>query len=336
LRERAIDEHLRPGKVSNRHLRCFVVAARRGNLTKAAQILCVSQSALSLTIAQLEADLGVQLFDRSTRSFQVTAAGAEFLPMAERLLKDIEVSLRAMRALGNVERGAVRLAAVPSLMTLAIPATVARFIREHPNVNVYLREENAEGVQRRLLAGDVDFGLSNLWQEDAQVDFEPLFDDRYGVVYAAQSALDRGSGALRWRDLESLRVIGFSSDWGLQNRLNAQEIPEHVRRPRYEVSNTVTIAALIREGAGVSVVSALGARRPPLDKLRFRLLEEPVVARSVGILTRKGQGLPPAAAGLLTELRADLPPHLAVPGVALRSAPAAGRPPLRRSGRRAG
>jgi DNA-binding transcriptional LysR family regulator len=217
--------------------------------------------------------------------------------------------------LGNVERGAVRLAAVPSLMTLAIPGTVARFIRERPNVNVYLREENAEGVQRRLLAGDVDFGLSNLWQEDAQIQFEPLFQDRYGVLYAPPSPLDDVRGELRWRDLETVPVIGFSSDWGLQNRLVSQEIPEHVRRPRYEVSNTVTIAALISEGAGVSVLSALGARRPPLDSLRFRLLEQPVLMRTVGALTRKGQTLPPAAAALLADLRRDLPMHLRVPGV---------------------
>jgi DNA-binding transcriptional LysR family regulator len=329
-----IEAHLQPGKVSARHLRSFVVAARTASLTKAAQILCVSQSALSLTISQLEGDLGLKLFDRSTRSFDTTAAGAEFVPVADRLLKDMEGALRSMRALGNVERGAVGLAAVPSVMTLAIPATVARFIRERPNINVYLREENAQGVQRRLLAGDIDFGISNLWKDDAQVDFEPLFQDRYGVLYASPSELD-SKKQLCWRDLEDLRVIGFSSDWGLQNRLLAQEIPEHVRRPRYEVSNTVTIAALISEGAGVSVVSALGAKRPPLDRLSFRTLDKPAMMRTVGILTRKGQGLSPAAASLLSELRRDLPQQVSIPGVELVGGSVADRKPdIPRAGRR--
>ncbi|HWL30323.1 MAG TPA: LysR substrate-binding domain-containing protein, partial [Burkholderiaceae bacterium] len=314
-----MDEFLKPGKVSLRHLRSFVVAARTANLTRAAQALYVSQSALSLTILQLEAELGIKLFDRSTRSFNTTAAGEEFIPIAERLLKDMEAALRSMRALGNLDRGAVGLAAVPSVMTLAIPGTVARFIHDKPGINVYLREENAEGVQRRLLAGDIDFGIANLWREDAQLDFEPLFHDRYGVLYAPPSELDRGEGALTWRALECLRVIGFSSDWGLQNLLMSEEIPEHVRRPRYEVSNTVTIAALISEGAGVSVMSALGARRPPLDRLSFRLLRQPVMQRTVGILTRKGRGLSPAASFLLDRLRKELVPHLNLPGVTVLS-----------------
>ncbi len=315
--EHDIDTHLKPGKVSVRHLRSFVVAAKTGNLTKASRILCVSQSALSLTIAQLEADLGLKLFDRSTRSFTATAAGAEFMPVAERLLKDMERALLSMRALGNVERGSVGLAAVPSVMTLLIPATVARFIQDRPNINVYLREENAEGVQRRLLAGDVAFGISNIWQEDAQIDFQPLFQDRYGVMYASPSALDESDDPVRWRELDKFRVIGFSSDWGLQTRLQSRNIPEGVRRPRYEVSNTTTMAALISEGAGVSVVSALGARRPPLDGLNFRPLVEPVMMRTVGVMRRKGQILSPAAAELLARLLEAMPAQLSVPNVIL-------------------
>jgi DNA-binding transcriptional LysR family regulator len=73
-------------RLSIRHVRAFVAVAKHRSLTRAAETLFVTQSALSLTIQHLEEDLGVLLFDRSTRRLDLTQAGEEFLPQAQRLL----------------------------------------------------------------------------------------------------------------------------------------------------------------------------------------------------------------------------------------------------------
>ena len=85
-------------RLSIRHIRAFVAVAKHRSLTRAAESLFVTQSALSLTIQHLEDDLGVSLFDRSTRRLDLTQAGEEFLPSAERLLQDFDSSIREMRA----------------------------------------------------------------------------------------------------------------------------------------------------------------------------------------------------------------------------------------------
>src|ERR1700754_93787 len=206
-------------RLSIRHIRAFVAVAMHRSLTRAAESLFVTQSALSLTIQHLEDDLGVTLFDRSTRRLDLTLAGHEFLPSAERLLQDFDSSIRTMRALGQRERGKVGVAAVPSVMALLLPEAVAVYIDAYPNIDIYLREDNSEAVQQRIVNGDVDFGICSPWEHDPDLVFEPLFEDSFSVVFAPHHALGRSVGELSWQDVAGYRIIGFSPDPGMHPQL---------------------------------------------------------------------------------------------------------------------
>ncbi|PLZ03231.1 LysR family transcriptional regulator [Burkholderia sp. WAC0059] len=303
-------------RLSIRHIRSFVAVAKHRSLTRAAESLFVTQSALSLTIQHLEDDLGVLLFDRSTRRLDLTEAGQEFLPSAERLLQDFDSSIREMRALGQRERGKVGVAAVPSVMALLLPEAVAAYIDAYPNIDIYLREDNSETVQQRIVDGDVDFGICSPWEPDPELVFEPLFEDSFGVVFAPQHAFAAGSGPLHWEALAGQRIIGFSADLGMQHQLtHTPELSEEVREPRYRVSNTSTIETLVARGVGVSVMSALAAQRTPLDRLSLRLLTQPELTRTVGVVRRQGKSLSPAALTMLKYVRAAVTQLTRFPGV---------------------
>jgi DNA-binding transcriptional LysR family regulator len=314
-------------RLSIRHVRAFVEVAAHRSLTRAAESLFVTQSALSLTIGHLEDDLGVALFDRSTRRIELTQAGHEFLPAAERLLQDFDSSIRAMRALGKRERGRVGVAAVPSVMALLLPEAVAAYIGAYPNIDIYLREDNSESVQQRIVNGDVDFGICSPWEHDPELVFEPLFEDSYGVVFAPHHALASIDGELTWEHVSNYRVIGFSPDLGMQHQLSRTPgLSEEVREPRYRVSNTATIETLVARGVGVSIMSALAAQRAPLDRLQLRLLSQPELKRTVGVLRRQGKSLSPAAATMLQFVRDAMPQLARLPGV--RVAPALLQPQI--------
>ncbi|NPT42770.1 LysR family transcriptional regulator [Paraburkholderia sp. 1N] len=303
-------------RLSIRHIRSFVAVARHRSLTRAAESLFVTQSALSLTIQHLEDDLGVLLFDRSTRRLDLTQAGEEFMPSAQRLLHDFDSSIRDMRALGNRERGKVGVAAVPSVMALLLPEVVAAYIEAFPDIDVYLREDNSEAVQQRIIEGDVDFGICSPWEPDAELIFEPLFEDSFGVVFAHHHPLATSADDLSWKEIDGYRIIGFSPDLGMQHQLShTAGLSENVREPRYQVSNTSTIETLLTRGAGVSVMSALAAQRPPLDRLGLRLLTKPVLTRTVGIVRRKGKSLSPAASTMLQHILGTVAQLGRFPGV---------------------
>ncbi|WP_394782008.1 LysR family transcriptional regulator [Undibacterium sp.] len=297
-------------------MRAFVAVAQHRSLTRAAESLFVTQSALSLTIQHLEEDLGLPLFDRSTRRLNLTQAGEEFLPSAERLLQDFDSAVRDMRALGKRERGKVGVAAVPSVMALLLPEAVATYIDEFPGIDIYLREDNSESVQQRIISGDVDFGICSLWEADPELVFEPLFEDSFGVVFASHHPLASSADDICWDEIAKYRIIGFSSDLGMQHQLSSTAaLRKEVREPRYRVSNTATIETLLTRGLGVSVMSALAAHREPLNKLNMRLLSGPVLKRIVGVAWRESKSLSPAAAQMLEHIRKKLPLLGRFPGV---------------------
>jgi DNA-binding transcriptional LysR family regulator len=174
----------------------------------------------------------------------------------------------------------------------------------HPGVDIYLREDNSEFVQRRVLDGDVDFGVCSLWESDSDLHFEPIFKDDFGVVFATHHPLVSHQADINWDDIAAYRIIGFSPDLGMQHQLSkTATLSEELREPRYRVSNTSTIEALLAQTLCISVMSALAAKRAPLDQLTFRPLAGPTLSRTVGIVTRQGRRPSPAADAMLAHVR---------------------------------
>ncbi len=214
-------------------------------------------------------------------------------------------------------------------MALLLPEVVAAYIDAFPSIDIYLREDNSEAVQQRIVEGDVDFGICSPWEADPELVFEPLFEDSFGVVFAPRHALAKRKGELSWEDIARYRIIGFSPDLGMQHQLShTPGLSEEVREPRYRVSNTSTIETLVARGVGVSIMSALAAQRAPLDRLSLRLLSKPVLTRTVGVVRRQGKSLSPAALTMLEHIRRAVPQLARFPGVRVPEAFTADALPL--------
>lgn len=292
---------------SIRHLKCFIEVAAQQSISRAAAQLFVSQSALTLTIQQLEERLKVRLFDRTTRNVTLTPAGTEFLPVAQRLVDDFQSAIENMQTLGAGQRGHVGVATVPSMMALLMPQVIANFARAHPHVTVYAREDNSAGIEQRIVSGDVDFGLATPMEQLAGLHYTPLFEDQFAVVCAPDHALARKK-QVKWSELEKYQIIGFSSDTGMQVQLAREpEVPDCVRKPHYRVSNTATIFDLVQQGLGVSTMPSLAAQRPPLNRLASRPLVQPTYKRKVCLVRRDQRSLTPAAEAFWELILRELP-----------------------------
>jgi DNA-binding transcriptional LysR family regulator len=137
--------------------------------------------------------------------------------------------------------------------------------------------------------------------------YTPLFEDQYSVVCAKDHALAQ-KRQVRWEDLRAHQIIGFSSDTGMQAQLMREnDVPECVRKPHYQVSNTATIYDLVQQGLGVSIMPAVAAKREPLDKLLCLPLVHPVLKRQMCLIQRSQRSLTPAASALLNLLLQELP-----------------------------
>src|ERR1700758_5555708 len=124
--------------VSIRQLRALIAVAELGSFTDASRRLHVTQSALSLLVKDLEQALGVRLMDRGPRGATLTAAGADFLPLAAKVLEDLDAAVRSAAQLRDRRRGTVRVACTPLYASTLIPQVIAEFRTEYPQIEIRL------------------------------------------------------------------------------------------------------------------------------------------------------------------------------------------------------
>ena len=115
-----------------RQLRAFVAVARLGRFAAAAEALHVTQPALSMLIRELETQLGVRVFDRHTRRVELTEAGRELLPVAEKTLEDLEHAVAASRQLAALQRGRVSIATSTVLSATLLPWVAREYAAQYP------------------------------------------------------------------------------------------------------------------------------------------------------------------------------------------------------------
>lgn len=277
--------------VTIRHLRSFLSVSRHKNFTRAALELNTSQPSLTMTIRQLEDIIGASLFDRTTRSVVLTPEGADFVATAERLVFDFDLAIEDIKATATRRRGRIGVAHVPSIASAVIPNVLQRFTRDYPEVHMQLRDGNSPEVRRAVRRSEVDIGICGKGtEEDAELDFQPLFTDQMGVVMRRDHPLAGGKRPLSWAKLDSHDIIGLTSDTGLAATLaQVSDFPLRTATPKFEVSMSSTLWSIIEAGLGVATMPAMLAFGKTGSDLVFRAGCDPVVWRSVFVVVRRSR-----------------------------------------------
>jgi len=288
--------------LSIRHLRAFYEVATCGSFTRAASSMHLTQSTLTATIKQLEQDVGLTLFDRTTRRVILTTAGEKFLPVSIRLLSDFDTALSDLKALAEQQQGHIGIAASPSTISRLLPVVIQQYRSEFPNISISLRDDSAAQIEQRVLENEVDFGIGANHSAHPDLSYQPLLKDRYGVVVTTDSPLAMAT-EIRWHQLQQQQLLFLSADTGIRAQLSqfreaGGSSPEG-ERAMVEVSNPAGIAALIKQNLGISILPALAASTESFKELQFIPLKQPIINREICIVTRKGRSLSPAAQSML-------------------------------------
>jgi DNA-binding transcriptional LysR family regulator len=173
-----------------RQLRYFVAVARRLHFTRAAEDLRLAQPALSQAISQLEEELDVVLFDRTTRGVSLTPAGAVLLQGAERTLREMEATLAEVRSFAGKVSGRVRLGAWQS-MEVRLPDLLAAFREAHPAVDVVISEIVSHAMLDGVRAGSLDVAMLVRSERANMGDLhvEPFLSEPYDLAVGKRHAL---------------------------------------------------------------------------------------------------------------------------------------------------
>ena len=303
-----------PKHITLKHLHAFVAVAQEGSFTQAGARMHQTQSSITSLVQQLEQALGCQLFERTSRRVVLTHVGKEFLPRVNQILKSFESAVSDVIRYGNLERGQVTVAAAPSAITELLAPAALEFSHIYPGVRVCLRDDNSRQIQAQISRQEADFGLTGRWMEAPDLHFRPCMTDQFGVVYPdAPQWCALFGGRATWSQLKGHKQIGLIGDTGILSVLRSHiELPSEVTAPFYEASSTTSQAAMVQCGMGLAVMPALAAARVLGQGLRFSLLEQPVINRTLSFITHAHHGLSPMAAALMSIVldhvdRAELP-----------------------------
>lgn len=276
-------------------LQAFRAVAELGSFRRAAEAVHISQPAFSRRIDKLEAALGVQLLERTTRRVSLTVVGRDFARKVQQLLDDLDNALLAIRGLSSHRMGEVTLACVPSTVYYLVSQVVQRFRQTYPRVRVRVLDAGANEVLTAVAHAEADFGLNFVGAEEPGIEFRPLFEERFVAACRRDHPLARRR-RVAWADLAGHDFISVSQRSG--NRLLIdQALAGLPTRPTIvcEAQHVTALLGLVEAGLGVAAVPAMAMPGKDHPVLVSVPLDGPVVTRRMGLIRRAGHTLAPAA-----------------------------------------
>lgn len=269
----------------------------------------ISQSALSQLIARLEEQAGVRLFDRSTRSVSLTPEGELLVPVARRLLSDIQVATEDLQDHARGHRGRVAIAALASHSDEWLPRVIAMFRQRYPGIRVQLFDVISEQGMDLLRRGTVDFALSSSAMIPDEFEVQQLLSERFFLVCPPDHALARRK-RLTIASLAGCQYIHSSKTGSVWPYLIERAPGLRLVDSGFEVMQFGTIAGLIENGLGVTVIPEFSLHQFTRRGLKAVLIGDKGFTRPLRMLRRRGHDLSIAAQAMLREMKANPPAQL--------------------------
>ena len=288
-------------------LQTFIEVAEHSSFRRAAESIGRTQSAVSMQIQQLEAQLGLQLFTRTTRHVRLTKEGEQMLNHVRAGMTELMAGLRQADGLAASHRGRVAIACAPSVAGSRLPGVMAEFQAAYPGVSARLRELPLTGIMDAVRMQDVDFGIGPTPTVLNGLSFRSVLVDPICAVFRVGKFSAHGGISLAALVDHPIILMG-----GLRPLIEpAAQEARVTLAVRYEAQQVLTVMGLLKAGLGVAIVPGIAVSRPLSRGLAMLPITNPALTREVGIITQYGRPLSPIAAELtrLLETRLLGPDH---------------------------
>ncbi len=296
-------------------LHYFKTAAKFESFTKAAEELHITQSALSRSIAQLESDIGIQLFERR-RGGRITLNkdGLFFLQHVTEILNTLENTVSAVKEMSGLEQGIINMAVTEAVF---VKNVILDFMKEYPNIRLTCRLQSPEQIRQSLDDGSLNFAVCDEQIYGEGLEWQPLFKDHLTVMLPENHPL-RSRKAIRLEELKEEHFIISNIGYDMESKIvqlcqKAGFSPYIV----YEGTGEDLCGQLVCQGIGIMItpysISAslhyLNHTQPVEGGIA---LDESYASNEIGLLTKKGQFQSQAASALAKRIREYfqlLPPY---------------------------
>lgn len=265
-------------------LQTFQIAARKGSFLAAAEELLYAQSTVTLHIKQLEAEWGVELFERAGKRVRLTEAGRVLLEQVEHVLDQLESLNQTVSGLSSGYAGHIRLGCIEPTASIRLAPFLSQFCSERPGIRLRLEIGGTDGISERVLNGDLDLGICSPPNNSTGLTFEPLFAERMRLLVPTNHPLEF-KDEISVADLAASKIL-LTEPSCAYRRITEKVFLEHGINPYsgIQISSLEAIGNFVKQGLGVAVYPEIapipeGTYLKPFSDIQFEL--------SVGIVRRQ-------------------------------------------------
>ncbi|MGO0059628.1 LysR family transcriptional regulator [Brevibacillus fluminis] len=274
-------------------LQVFLCVVETGSFTKAAERLSMTQSGISHMISGLEEELGVVLLSRSRKGSKMTEAGEKLWAHARAIMQHVEQIQDEMFAFRGLERGTLRIGTFPSVSARFLPSLMALFQVRYPGIELILFEGTNQEVRNWIHTGAVNVGFVSL--PDQEFDTTPVMKDEMLLLLPADHQLAGQS---------SVAVSQIAHDPFILTRAGCEGLVLSMFRPavpqvKYEVQDTATILAMVKQGLGITILPQMALPDDTKGISAVRL--DPPVYRHLGLAVQSSAAASPAVRTFIRE-----------------------------------
>lgn len=281
--------------MNTRQLQYAITLAKVRNFSQVADMLHISQPALSKQIINLEGELGLRLFDRSTTPLTLTAAGEYFIREAEELCYREEQLVRSMEQFRTGEAGRLTIGITPFRSSYLIPQVVKKIRDRYPGVQVKLHEAGSTQLRVDAQEGKFDFAVVNLPVDEAALDVIPLESDRLVLVIpCGLTHLLREKGeSLDFRCCKDLPFVAVGQNQEMRKLFDQLcSLADFSPNIAAEVVSLTTAWAMTCAGVGATILPMQYVKsKHQQEDVTVVELKDAVYFRQPAVITKRGQYL---------------------------------------------
>jgi len=281
------------------YLRYFEIVAREEHITRAADKLHMTQSALSKSISNLEKELGISLFEQRGRNIKLTRYGQIFYNHVSRATAEIATGIETVQHMANASTGEVNFASIFTMGATFIPDLIKGFQSQHPGIKLKYYQKSTADIVDDVLDGTADLGFCGEFSRegmDKDLDAETVLVEELLLAVPLDHHL-AGQGRVDFSTLADETFIGYTSNTGIihsiSETLERAGLSSIRLKESYQAAEDNAVASLVRAGLGIAFI----ADNPLVhrDGLAFLHVQNPYFSRKLYLTWRKNGYLSPAA-----------------------------------------
>lgn len=292
--------------LTTRQLKIFVSLAHTLSFSRTADFFHLTQPRLSAIVATIEDEVGVKLFDRTTRSVRVTPEGQALLPAAMRLVDEFDGGMARLAAIARQHTRSLSIAALPTYVAALLSGLVDSLQRREPDASIEVHDVLSDEAIDMLRLKKVDLAITSLDACPADLVCEEVVREHFVLVGTRAMLATAGlKTPLKWSEssINEMSVIALAPGSSAFDHIDRAFRASNLQfRPKISLRNLIAIRGFVKTGLGIGLLPELSALLlDDPDLIRVKFVDGPV--RSIGVIYRRNEALPPLSQTFVDDLK---------------------------------